>query len=199
MLRRFCKKNNSIFLNIDNNIGKSNAIAFGMTKILELNKNIQWVGFLDSDGAFSFEDVCNIINLTKDVKVSHFDAIYSSRVRLAGRNINRGILRHYVSRIISTIFGFAWPAIPYDTQSGFKLYKNNTRLRNALSYLFITRWFFDIELHTRINTKNNQFEVWEEPVSTWSDIPNSKINFRQGLKLIKETFLILKLLIKKKI
>jgi hypothetical protein len=186
-------------LNIDRNIGKSNAVAFGMTEILKSNNNVQWVGFLDSDGAFSFEDVYKIINLTRDFKVSRFDAIYSSRVRLAGRSITRGILRHYVSRIISTIFGFAWSAIPYDTQSGFKLYKNNARLRNALSHLFVTRWFFDIELHTRIKVKGNQFKVWEEPVSTWSDIPDSKINFVQGLKLVQETFYILKLLIKKKI
>jgi hypothetical protein len=199
MLRKFCKKNNTIFLNIDSNIGKSNAVAFGMTKFLESHRNVQWVGFLDSDGAFSVKDVSNIINLTKGAKTFHFDAIYSSRVKLAGRNINRGILRHYLSRIISTIFGFAWPAIPYDTQSGFKLYKNNTQLRDALSHLFMTRWFFDIELHTRISVKDNQFEVWEEPVSTWSDMPNSKINFRQGLKLIKEVFFIFNLLIKKRI
>jgi len=52
-------------------------------------------GFVDADGAFNRIDVERILTeFDKYVMQSHFDAVWSSRVALAGRSIDRQTSRH---------------------------------------------------------------------------------------------------------
>jgi hypothetical protein len=157
---------------------------------------IGWLGFLDSDGAFVTRDVENVIKKTS--QINEYDAIYTSRVKMAGRNIKRSTARHFIARLITTIFGLAWTDNPYDTQSGFKLYKYddfNLMLKKPLK----TRWFFDRELSIRfVHYKNKYIKVWEEPVSSWIDIPGSKIDYRESARIILESIYIFYLLLKQR-
>jgi len=178
---------------LKSNVGKSNAIAQGILQIFNNVNDIGWIGFLDADGAFTISDIQNFIQMTQSLK--YYDAIYSSRVKMAGRNIHRNNKRHITARLIITFFGMNWTDIPYDTQSGFKLYRNTPRLKLLFTENFRTKWFFDIELHLRyMNLKASMFRVWEEPVTTWIDIPGSKINFREGFRIFSEICYITNLL-----
>jgi dolichyl-phosphate beta-glucosyltransferase len=195
VLANFCKKINTRYLRNDTNQGKSRAIANGMAYISRTNISPAWMGFIDSDGAFAISDIEKFLGLTKTEQIKNFDSIYSSRVKLSGRSINRTTSRHYVGRVIATVFGITWKDIPYDTQSGFKLYRTKLLTKQVLSPTFLTKWFFDIELHVRLGTNNeNTFRVWEEPLNSWTDVPGSKLSFIERVRVIREIILILRLL-----
>ena len=105
ILQELSKKPNIDFLRISQNVGKSRALAYGMRQAFSLYSEIDWLGFLDSDAAFSKFDVESIIS--KRDSIGSFDAIYSSRVKLAGRKIQRNSTRHFFARIIATLFGLS--------------------------------------------------------------------------------------------
>jgi len=195
ILKSYSKEMNVINLRMERNVGKSNAIAYGMNFATREFANIGWIGFLDSDGAFTSDDVKRIINMTSGIK--GYDAIYTSRVKMAGRNIKRNNARHIVARLIVSLFGLVWRDIPYDTQSGFKLYKYSDHYNSILIKPFKTKWFFDIEISTRyLEYKKKQINVWEEPVSSWFDISGSKINYRQTFRISVEVIYVFFLLLR---
>jgi glycosyltransferase involved in cell wall biosynthesis len=194
MLENFSKKENIIHVTINDNVGKSNAVAYGMNYAAKNISNIGWLGFLDSDGAFATGDVESVIKMTSQIK--EYDALYTSRVKMAGRNIKRNNVRHFIARIITSIFGLVWKDIPYDTQSGFKLYRYYDNFNLMFINPFKTRWFLDIELSIRfLHHKGKNIKVWEEPVSSWFDIPGSKIDYRQSARIILEAMYIFYLLL----
>jgi len=194
ILKNYSKKKNIIYVKIQHNVGKSNAIAHGMNYAFSKISNIGWIGFLDSDGAFAIGDVESIIKMTSSIE--KYDALYTSRVKMAGRNIKRNNARHIIARLITSFFGLVWKDIPYDTQSGFKLYRYSDNFNSIFIKLFKTKWFFDIELSIRyLNYKKKNITVWEEPVSSWFDIPGSKINYRQSMRIILEVIYIFYLLL----
>lgn len=185
ILKNYSKKKNTIYVRINHNVGKSNAIAHGMNYASSKISNIGWIGFLDSDGAFTTDDVESIIKMTSSLK--KYDAIYTSRVKMAGRNIKRNNVRHFIARVITSLFGLVWRNIPYDTQSGCKVYRYSVNFISIFTESFRTKWFFDIELSIRYcKYEKKNINVWEEPVSSWADIPGSKINYRQSMRIILE-------------
>jgi glycosyltransferase involved in cell wall biosynthesis len=197
ILKKFCNKKNTLCLKVNHNIGKSNAIAQGMQYASSKINGISWLGFLDSDGAFEVSDVENIIQMTRSIKV--YNAVYSSRVKMAGRNINRNNSRHIFARLIISFFGLVWKDIPYDTQSGFKLYRYSNNFNLIFLEPFKTKWFFDIELFIRnLKILKSTLNAWEEPVSSWVDIPGSKINYRERIRIIHEVVYIFYLLFRQR-
>ena len=66
VLSNFCRRSNTNFLHLPKNVGKSEALRIGMLQEIEKDSGAKWIGFLDSDGAFSVEDVNEI--LTKIMK-----------------------------------------------------------------------------------------------------------------------------------
>ena len=194
ILKNYSKKKNTINVRINHNVGKSNAIAYGMNYAFSKISDIGWIGFLDSDGAFATSDVERIIKMTSSSK--KYDALYTSRVKMAGRDIRRNNTRHIIARLITSLFGLVWKDIPYDTQSGFKLYRYSDNFNSIFIKLFKTKWFFDIELSIRYSKyKKKNIHVWEEPVSSWIDIPGSKINYRQSMRIVLEVIYIFYLLL----
>lgn len=168
------------------NLGKAKSILQSFSR--DSAKNYDVVGFIDSDGAFDKNDI------EKNVRSCHnlfydqdFEAIFSSRIQLAGRKINRKRVRHYISRVIYTLLNFKLKIPLYDTQSGFKLYKNSAFWRKALNQEPKTRWFLDIELILEFRRQNNRNpKIWEEPLETWIEVPGSKIKINNYLRVLKD-------------
>ena len=187
LLNRFSKNKNVKVIHINKNQGKASAIRVGIREAIKSEDKYIWIGFLDADGAFSISDIEKIVNITT-IK-SNFDAVYSSRVQLSGRKIIRSQFRHIISRVIVTFFGTIWKTMPYDTQSGFKLYQNNNNLLDIFQNPFSTKWFLDIEITIRfIKRFRRPLLVWEEPLTSWSDVPGSKISFRSAPQLLFEVY-----------
>jgi glycosyltransferase involved in cell wall biosynthesis len=187
LLEKFSKYPNTKALRILTNVGKSEAIRYGFLKGLDIQSDLSWIGFLDSDGAFSIDDIKLIISKAQGTTMHGKSAIFSSRVKLAGRKIDRKFVRHLYGRLIATWFGIIWKSIPYDTQSGFKIFRNTIDFRTAIQVVFQTRWFCDIEISARLaKLQNGSFRIWEEPLYSWLDIGGSKISFREIFRLLIE-------------
>ena len=193
MLEKYSSKGKAQHLALEKNKGKARAIRSGIQHLHNLDSEAEWVGFIDADQAFDLRTIGEMIALLPEMEINGIEAIYSSRVKLLGRSITRKYSRHYFSRVISTFFGFAWTTIPYDTQSGFKLYKNSREFRLAVSTLeFKTRWFFDIETHLELcKSYGRNLNGWEHPVHSWRDIQGSRITKFEKLRISYEILIVL--------
>ena len=173
---------NSLVINLENNSGKAEAIRKGILETFNKNQSeIFQFGYLDADSAFEIEDVKNVIKLSFS-KESTYDSYWGSRVALSGRNIARNNLRHILSRILITIFGYRLGNLPYDPQTGFKIFKFSNEQMAIFDKNFLTKWFLDLEILLRFKAVNKKdMKIWEEPVNSWKDIEGSKI---RGLEII---------------
>lgn len=184
---------NGQVIDLPKNVGKAEAIRQGYLTVVQ-NQEPKFVGFIDADSAFSgiaIEDFIfkSLNHLRED---SSYTCFISSRIKLSGRNIERSTFRHYISRILITLIGFTVPNLPYDSQSGLKIFRNSPELRNAMSKPFRTRWFFDVELLIRANWLASG-KVWEEPVLEWRDVAGSHLSLRKAPLLIVEIFRVMRM------
>jgi len=191
--------NNVKVLNLPKNLGKGEAIRAGIISVLTSNQPHEpdFIGYLDADGAFNVSDILKMLELAENIlgPSNTYCALITSRVKLSGRRIIRSSRRHYLGRIIATFVCFGWETAPYDTQSGFKLFRVSPAFRKIVTKKFRTRWFFDIELLIALE-KIAPSEIWEEPLSMWREMEKSKIDSRQYLRVLKE-ILIIRTLVKR--
>ena len=185
----------SVILNLPNNVGKSEAVRMGMKEALRDGSHLQLIGFLDADGAFDVREVITILAQASRLLSSEFDALWSSRVKLAGRNIVRNVHRHQLGRLVSTFLATSFRGMPYDSQSGLKFYKVNDSLRKSLDYKSKTRWFFELEHFSNYQKVNGELlRIWEHPVETWRDVKGSKLYHFRSILIVGEVLLIWSLL-----
>lgn len=170
------------------NGGKGEALRLGMLRALQSAP--QLVGFLDADAAFPAEEVIRLANLASMMVGADYashDSLWSSRVLLGGRDIQRQASRHYLGRAIATLVAPLHGHKVYDTQSGYKLFRASDEFAGCLTEPFVTRWFPDIELLQRwTNSTGSQMRIWEEPVSGWRDVGGSKMNRSQYRQLVQD-------------
>jgi glycosyltransferase involved in cell wall biosynthesis len=183
---------NYSLVNLEVNAGKAEAVRHGFLATSESSSF--GIGFLDADCAFSVEEVTRQLNtfLDRNGNDEADVSVWSSRVQLAGRHIQRSSSRHYLARILLTILASRLNFKIYDPQSGLKIYPNSPKVRDCFSKKFNTRWFVDLEIYLRYFEINGEYmSVWEEPVNSWKDVPGSKIVSKEYLGIFRE---ILKLL-----
>ena len=187
--------NNSTIVDLPRNMGKAEAIRKGISETFKKNsKETFWVGYLDADSAFDIEDITNVINIAY-LKDSSYDSYWGSRVALAGRNITRNNLRHILSRILITIFGYRMGNLPYDPQTGFKVFKFNREQMVIFEKNFETKWFVDLEILLRFKELQKKImRIWEEPVNTWKDIEGSKIRGFELITIFRDLIKILRII-----
>lgn len=173
---------------LEANVGKAEAVRSGMVSALEAGSS-DAVGFIDADGAFGVQDVERLVAMTGPRFTEGFDALWSSRVALSGRQIERRVSRHYIGRLVATALSTAYPNLPYDSQSGFKVFAATPLLRACLDSPFDTRWVFEVELLLRWRSAaGTSMRIWEEPVMEWRDVPGSKIRGRESVRIMSELY-----------
>jgi len=149
-----------------------------------------FIGFLDADGAFSLAEVERFIGIARRYAPHHGmskpDAIFSSRVKLSGRQIDRNLGRHFVARVIHTLLGIRHKNLPYDTQSGLKIFRCSPDLVQVLRVPFATRWLFEIEMILRFRSSCRAFVIREEPLEEWRDVAGSTITSREFFRIAIE-------------
>lgn len=170
------------------NAGKGEAVRRGLLAALDRDSAI--VGYLDADGAFPAEEVIRLAGVARDLVLgdeSEYDALWSSRVMLAGRRIKRRASRHYVGRVVATAIAPFHRYEVYDTQSGYKLFRSDARMAQCLEGAFGTRWFPDVEILQRwTNLTGTPLRIWEEPVTGWHDVAGSKLDSSQYAQLARD-------------
>jgi glycosyltransferase involved in cell wall biosynthesis len=195
------KISNINVLNLEVNSGKAEAIRAGINYAISRNKDDDLVAcYIDSDSAFQVVDIKRIFEIFQNKTSSgEIESVWASRVALAGRNITRSTTRHHLARIIITIIGFVDKNIPYDPQTGFKIFYLNSKLKQIFAEKFKTRWFFDIEILRRWEKlTGSRIEIWEEPVNYWYEVGGSKVNKKQYIRIFKELLHILLISVKNK-
>lgn len=189
LINSICREHHSVSsLSLNSNSGKAEAIRQGLQFSLSgINQNIAWFGFLDADGCIPFEEVSRILEITDIISSPGTDALWTSRLRLSGHNIERKIVRHLVGRLIAGIVSLGRPGLPRDTQCGFKLFRNSLDSLRIFQEPFLTRWLFELEIIERWGAlKGQTLIIHEEPLKFWRDIPGSKITLRQFPRVLKE-------------
>lgn len=181
------KDTQHVLITLPKNLGKAEAIRLGFQEAVL--KNPIGIGFLDADGAFSIEDVRTQISTFKRLNRSRQNpvSVWSSRVQLAGRNIERKMLRHYIARILVTMLARTFKFKIYDTQSGMKIFPLTPTLVACIQKKFQTRWFIDLELYLRWRShEKRDMAIWEEPVLAWRDVQGSKLSRSQYLTILND-------------
>lgn len=175
-------------LRLDRNVGKSNAVREGMRKGFERFPTSRAAGFLDGDGAFAVEEVHALVEQASVlIGAGHLEAVWSSRVALAGHRIERSLSRHYLGRLVATFLfrGAKWA--PYDSQCGFKIFSISPELKQSLEVPFATRWFVDIELLARLSAALGGIpRIREVPLESWCDVAGSKVAGTSAARILRE-------------
>lgn len=184
---RTCATTGARALHLDRNRGKAEALRLGLLE--EWPNSHRLVGFIDADGAFPATEVQRIALLAERATNPEgaFDAVWTARILMGGREINRHANRHYLGRAIATVVSPWHGYAIYDTQSGYKLFARSDTFHACLAQPFHTRWFPDIELLIRWHRiAGSRMRIWEEPVSGWHDVAGSKMNRSQFLRIMRE-------------
>ena len=165
-------------LQLDCNSGKGEAIRRGV--MLAMEGNPQYVGFWDSDLATPLNEIEDFIQ-TLDVD-STCEMVFGARVNLLGRNVKRGLSRHYAGRIFATFAANVLKLPIYDTQCGAKIFRVNNCCRLIFAEPFFSKWIFDVEIVARLikarqGTDQRQAKdvIVEYPLRNWQETDGSKL------------------------
>ena len=185
-------------LDLSMNRGKGNAVRAGFDYVINppplsplTRLNFSKVGYIDADGAFDLSDIEILFSVAEEKMRLEppFKVIIGSRVKLAGRQIERDKIRHYLGRLIHTFICLGWEKAPYDAQSGFKIFCLDQTFREALKVPFRTSWFFDIELILRLDTSDS-LRIWEVPLMKWMEIGKSSIKSSKYFNISRQVITI---------
>lgn len=192
-LLRYVEIPNVETINLTKNLGKAGAIKIGFQEAIRSQK-YSLIGFLDGDGAFEVEEVQRCL-AAAELKIckENYEVFCSSRVALAGHRIERSFRRHVAGRIVRSIIEIRHKQLPYDTQSGLKLFSATDSLSSCLDKGFETRWFVDLEIILNLRTKNQNLKIWEEPLLSWRDVGKSSIKFSSWFSIFRELLIVLKI------
>lgn len=175
-------------VNMEANGGKAEAVRAGMRFAFTLPDSLA-IGFIDCDGSFPVSEITRFADIYRN-SASSLDAIWASRNGASTENPQQPpLVRRVASVVVSWIIHYGNPTMPSDTQCGFKLFRPTPKLQAALAIPFQTRWLFDIELFHRIPG----LVIREEPLTSWTDVPNSRISTSQSVEILKQLLTVLKL------
>jgi len=182
-------KSNVSYLTLDRNRGKAEAVRQGLLKSVNTEAATKLLGFIDADRSFEPREVSRFLQIAQSMSMAdgNLDTIWASRVALIGRDVKRSNARHYTGRLIATLLSLSVSQLPYDSQAGFKLFKNSASLKAVLDKPFKTRWLFDVELLQRwAEITGEPIKMWEEPLNYWHDTAGSHISLNHYPRVIKE-------------
>jgi dolichyl-phosphate beta-glucosyltransferase len=156
---------------LEQNLGKGGAVYAGW-KSSARNSAPKLLCFVDADGAAPASEVARLIEeLLGDLR-HRSDALFGSRVKMLGANIDRRITRHYIGRVFATFVSLLTGLEIYDSQCGLKVIRRGAYEAIEM-HLVETRFVFDVEL-TLLLLKNG-FKIREVPIN-WKEIPGSKVS-----------------------
>lgn len=188
---------NVSYLDLENNSGKAEALRLGLLKLTS-QPEIKLIGFLDADGAFATSDISRILKSIQSQDLSAESSNntwwWTSRKKMQDNKINRKLSRHIIGRAIALIIQCGYSKLPYDTQSGFKIFQISSEIISSLQIPFETSWFFEIELLIRMNNSPNYVvNLIELVLDCWCEIPGSKIGFKNMPNVFLQVLLIKKI------
>lgn len=167
-----------LVVDLKQNSGKAEAVRLGVLKSNEW-KSFSHLAYFDADLAIPLAEINNLLEFTQ--KYPGYLLLMGARLKRLGAEINRKPLRHIFGRAFATFASNLFNMSAYDTQCGFKLFKQEL-VENIFDQPFYSKWFFDIEILLRIRgtiNKNRSFEkICEVPIWKWEEIDGSKLKLK---------------------
>lgn len=166
-------------LYLPQNRGKGEAVHLGILMLLE-QTHTDWVGFWDADLATPLSeltDFCRVLERRSDAQ-----AILGVRWPHLGAQIDRTLFRNITGTLIKKIIQKILHASVYDTQCGAKIFRRDLASR-IFQMPFHSHWLFDVELLQRIPPRILHHAVIEHPLSTWHDVPGSKVRLSDSFRV----------------
>jgi dolichyl-phosphate beta-glucosyltransferase len=127
------------YLRAQRNQGKGASVRWGWSRA---DANADWLGFIDADGAVPAREYWRLASSLPDVTA---DAVCGSRVKMAGRSVERSLFRHVQGRTFATGVEELFHLGFYDSQCGLKFFRAPL-LRPVLPLLQENRWLLDVEV-----------------------------------------------------
>ena len=87
-----------------------------------------WMGFVDADGALSAAEYWRLAGA---LPATPADAVCGSRIKMAGRTIERSMFRHVQGRTFATAVDELFHLGFYDTQCGLKFFRATVKLEGS--------------------------------------------------------------------
>lgn len=163
------------------NSGKAEAIRTGCRVALATGR-YAYVGYIDADLSAPLPEV---VPLNELINEGRYLIVAGCRIKMAGRKIERTLIRHYISRIFATYYSQLLGVHNYDTQCGLKLF-TGPFAATLFESPFVSRWLFDLELFLRAKILLGEDEyagkVIEVPLYEWREIGGSKLKWHDFIK-----------------
>jgi glycosyltransferase involved in cell wall biosynthesis len=156
------------------NLGKGGAVYEGWKTAAE---DATWLGFVDADGSIPPREVARIIGAARNLDKPD-TALFGSRVKMLGRQVDRQFGRHFLGRIYATIVSEFLHVPVYDSQCGLKIVPRASWMK-VRKHLKIHGFAFDVDL--MVNLMDHGCDVREFPID-WSETPGGKVH------LIRDSF-----------
>ena len=112
-------------------------------------------------------------------------AVIGSRWPHLGADIQRSPGRGIASIAFKMAVRRILKAPVWDTQCGAKVFLRETAAE-IFSTPFRTRWLFDIEILSRLGFDRLRTQVQEHPISSWCDVPGSKLGIGSLATILRE-------------
>ena len=177
-------------LYLPRNIGKAEAVRTGIRYLCE-NACSDFVGFWDADLATPLYEIPRFVQCFEaDEKVK---AVIGSRWPHLGADIQRSPGRGFASIAFKMVVRRILKAPVWDTQCGAKIFSREIA-DEIFASPFSTRWIFDIEILSRLGCDRLRTQVQELPVSSWRDVPGSKIGIGSSVTILRELWILAKTL-----
>jgi dolichyl-phosphate beta-glucosyltransferase len=171
-------------LTLTSNTGKARAVQHGIRAAFD--RQPEFVGFWDADLSTPLAAVPEFLEIFESRP--DVDIVMGARVKLLGRRITRGLLRHYCGRAFATAASFTLGAPVYDTQCGAKLFRASAPVRQAFDAPFQSKWIFDVEILSRYlaatGDARSGSRIYELPLASWTAAPGSKVRVWHGVRAL---------------
>ena len=163
------------YLRAAQNQGKGASIRWGWK---EAGNGADWWGFVDSDGALPATEFWRLASMLPSVAS---DVLCGSRIKMAGRRVERSMFRHIQGRVFATAVDEMFHLGLYDTQCGLKFFRA-AKLMPLLPALQEPRWLLDVELLAHM--KRAGAGMLEVPVDCDQHGPSSLIFGVDSVKML---------------
>ncbi len=162
------------------NVGKAAAVYAGVQTLLARSR-ADWIGFWDADLATPLSE----LNAFRDEAMRRPDAqaVIGSRWPHLGAQIARTPFRNAAGTLMKTLIRHVLRSPAYDTQCGAKIFRRDLA-EKVFDAPFTSRWLFDVELLRRIPESAMRRSVIELPLSTWRDVPGSKLHVADSVRTL---------------
>lgn len=167
-------------LMLEENVGKGGAVYEGWAQAVDE----EWLAFVDADGACPAREVARLIGIARSQDRAS-RAVFASRVKMLGKNVQRLLKRHLLGRVYATLVSEMLNVPVYDSQCGLKLVPRLAYEQVARS-LEIRGFAFDVELMVALLKSGCQIE--EVPID-WYEVPGGKVSMiRDSWRMAKDVW-----------